>query len=449
VYPVAVDPKVVPGGVEWSMTANGSLVTGGLCLTAHAGSPMTLMPCASGSSDQLFTLERNGNLNLTSQAGRCVTLEHGCGPALILFPCNNGYSERFTLSNGQLCSHTQSYPSVEVCIGTDTRKPDGYCPGSNGQGFNCIANPEALARCRVHFTMWTIMKAPLLLGNDISKMDATALGVVSNKEAIAISQDSLGVQARRVSVNTTLGPLNPHNHAIVVIARCNPFRPTQVWAHVGEMLSTTDEGGVDWCVKDVDGTEEVGSWRAIRCSESNGSPIHPQQAAQIADPMAITLRTPLGGHLAWNNAFGASGPVPHTRYLSASRDSSPGAHWVRNAVGATTFHLHAADRIGIRDDDKVGGVTVGGDYCLDVVQDTDTEVWVGPLADSKWAVALLNRDPTTVATITVDFSSINATAGSSFAVRDIWEAKDVGVFKSSYTATVEPYAVAYVILTPA
>ena len=32
------------------------------------------------------------------------------------------------------------------------------------------------------------MKAPLLLGNDIPKMDAVALAVVKNKDALAVSQ---------------------------------------------------------------------------------------------------------------------------------------------------------------------------------------------------------------------------------------------------------------------
>ena len=42
------------------------------------------------------------------------------------------------------------------------------------------------------------MKAPLLLGNDVRTMSAPALGVVMNKDALNISQDALGIQARRL-----------------------------------------------------------------------------------------------------------------------------------------------------------------------------------------------------------------------------------------------------------
>ena len=63
----------------------------------------------------------------------------------------------------------------------------------------------------------------------------------------------------------------------------------------------------------------------------------------------------------------------------------------------------------------VGGVTFGGDFCLDLVRDGDAEVWAGPLAGNKWAVALLNRNPSANATITANWTMFNASAGASFA----------------------------------
>lgn len=72
----------------------------------------------------------------------------------------------------------------------------------NGPDFKCEESAAALERCRAHFTMWTIMKAPLILGNDIPHESTATFGVISNKEAIAVNQDSLGVQARRVSATS-------------------------------------------------------------------------------------------------------------------------------------------------------------------------------------------------------------------------------------------------------
>lgn len=102
----------------------------------------------------------------------------------------------------------------------------------NSPDFNCSADSAALARCQIHFSMWCIMKAPLILGNDVKIADKLTLGVLGNREAIAINQDALGVQARRIrvqeptiSIPTTSLP----GGAFAVFAHCNTSRPTQAW----------------------------------------------------------------------------------------------------------------------------------------------------------------------------------------------------------------------------
>ena len=47
----------------------------------------------------------------------------------------------------------------------------------------------ALAAARAHLTMWAMLKSPILLGNDLSAMSNATLGVLSNAEVLAISQD--------------------------------------------------------------------------------------------------------------------------------------------------------------------------------------------------------------------------------------------------------------------
>ncbi|WP_316794297.1 glycoside hydrolase family 27 protein [Pedobacter frigoris] len=51
---------------------------------------------------------------------------------------------------------------------------------------------------RSHFTMWCIMNSPLLLGNDLRTMTKQTLELVTNKEVVALNQDRLGYQARRL-----------------------------------------------------------------------------------------------------------------------------------------------------------------------------------------------------------------------------------------------------------
>ena len=49
-----------------------------------------------------------------------------------------------------------------------------------------------------HFSLWAMMAAPLILGNDLRHMTAETLEIITNAEVIAIDQDPLGRQGRRV-----------------------------------------------------------------------------------------------------------------------------------------------------------------------------------------------------------------------------------------------------------
>jgi len=51
---------------------------------------------------------------------------------------------------------------------------------------------------RTHMSLWAILAAPLLAGNDLSKMSKETLDILTNKEVIAVDQDKLGKQGDRV-----------------------------------------------------------------------------------------------------------------------------------------------------------------------------------------------------------------------------------------------------------
>ncbi|MFE4867960.1 NPCBM/NEW2 domain-containing protein [Streptomyces sp. NPDC056682] len=52
---------------------------------------------------------------------------------------------------------------------------------------------------RSHFSMWSIMAAPLLIGSDLRKATPATYEILSNKEVIAVDQDPLGKQGTVVS----------------------------------------------------------------------------------------------------------------------------------------------------------------------------------------------------------------------------------------------------------
>ena len=51
---------------------------------------------------------------------------------------------------------------------------------------------------RAHFSLWCILAAPLMSGNDLRNMTNEVKEILTNREVIAVDQDSLGMQGRRV-----------------------------------------------------------------------------------------------------------------------------------------------------------------------------------------------------------------------------------------------------------
>ena len=61
-------------------------------------------------------------------------------------------------------------------------------------GIGKLDNDEG----RTQMTLWCLLAAPLLAGNDLTKMIPETLEILTNPEVIAVDQDSLGVEGHRV-----------------------------------------------------------------------------------------------------------------------------------------------------------------------------------------------------------------------------------------------------------
>jgi hypothetical protein len=80
-----------------------------------------------------------------------------------------------------------------------------------------------------HFSLWCMMNAPLILGNDVRKFikedgtvdtDSKVYQILTNKKMIAINQDSLGVQCRRIKsglVDILVKPLEGSRAAVCIL----------------------------------------------------------------------------------------------------------------------------------------------------------------------------------------------------------------------------------------
>jgi alpha-galactosidase len=52
-----------------------------------------------------------------------------------------------------------------------------------------------------HVTLWAVLAAPMLLGSDMAQLDALTLDLLTNEEVLAVNQDPLGKQGRRVQAD--------------------------------------------------------------------------------------------------------------------------------------------------------------------------------------------------------------------------------------------------------
>jgi alpha-galactosidase len=91
---------------------------------------------------------------------------------------------------------------------------------------------------RAHFSMWAMFSAPLLAGNDIANMTPDTKEILLNKEVIAIDQDALGQQGRRVKKTGDLEvwskQLQDGGRAVALINRGPAPAPISVaWTDIG------------------------------------------------------------------------------------------------------------------------------------------------------------------------------------------------------------------------
>ena len=115
------------------------------------------------------------------------------------------YSENYNnLENGLLNALDINAPLAKYAGPGGWNDPDMLVVGLKGESHsinhdsvesNYGLNAE---QYRSHMSMWCMLAAPLLLGNDVRTMDDETKETLMNPEIISINQDRLGQQARRV-----------------------------------------------------------------------------------------------------------------------------------------------------------------------------------------------------------------------------------------------------------
>ncbi|WOL09838.1 alpha-galactosidase [Canna indica] len=96
---------------------------------------------------------------------------------------------------------------------------------------------------RAHFSIWALVKGPLLIGCDVRSMSNETLEILSNSEVIAINKDKLGLQgkkvARRGDGEVWAGPLSGGKVAVILWNKgSSQTSITANWTEIGLEPST-------------------------------------------------------------------------------------------------------------------------------------------------------------------------------------------------------------------
>ena len=117
------------------------------------------------------------------------------------------------------------------------------------------------AQNRVHMSLWAISGAPLIVGADLTTLDESTRAILTNRDVVAVDQDSLGLQAIKVDepqpgIQVWTKPLATDGaHAVLLLNRTTAPAPASArWNAIG--LDPASPA----MVKDVWSGRELGSY---------------------------------------------------------------------------------------------------------------------------------------------------------------------------------------------
>ncbi|KAG6497930.1 hypothetical protein ZIOFF_045836 [Zingiber officinale] len=99
----------------------------------------------------------------------------------------------------------------------------------------------------VHFSLWALAKAPLIIGCDVRSLTKEVKEIIGNEEVIAVNQDPLGEQGKKVMKDGNLevwaGQLN-HGSKVVILLNRDSQKSSSItanWEDVGLPRHTSAE----------------------------------------------------------------------------------------------------------------------------------------------------------------------------------------------------------------
>ena len=274
---------------------------------------------------------------------------------------------------------------------------------------------------KVHFGLWAISKAPLIIGCDINTASEEIFDILTNPEVIAIDQDPLGIQGRKVKItiyNKKKETDLSQEPALMRLQKCSGSK-VQEWI-IKEDGSIRNYDG-DLCLEIPEcekGKVQLGMGPChigdkSECEESKNQ-------EWVYDKEKKTIKSKMNDYCI--NAMNYVGPVVNVEPCTGMFNQA----WERDE-GKEHFRFF--------------------ENCITPEKDDDvTEVWAGELYDNSVAVILLNRG-IKKRKIGFNWEEVGFKNGRAV-VRDLWERKDIGIFEGEYEAEIESHSSQLIKIIP-
>ena len=256
---------------------------------------------------------------------------------------------------------------------------------------------------KTHFSLWAISKAPLLIGCDVTTMTQEVKDILTNPEVIAIDQDILGEQGKKIKIQI----VSPDDYQPILeeseleIVECNG-KNEQKW-YIGDDGSIKNNNE-DLCI-DIPGCVEYDTKVSTYPCHINDKSYCAESKNQMWTYSNKNIISQMNTSKCLD-VYDHEGPSVQTYPC----DGSESQKWEYDPIEHT--------------------LKTKGKCLSSLVEPETTEVWAGNLSDGSYAVLLLNR-ASNVSIVEISWKEIGFNEKKA-KLRDLWERKDLGVFNESY-----------------
>ena len=296
---------------------------------------------------------------------------------------------------------------------------------------------------RTHFSLWAMLKAPMIIGNDIRNFstpdanNAAILEILSNAEVLAVSQDALGRQARITWSDTA-----------------DRHRASKTFGD--KLIATKCATGAEGAYEDA-AIDQAWTFETDGTIKSTSTGLCLNEIPLFADPTAsnselttsVDLEAPQVLHSVSTTDCASATKWDIGQFIGGSivSRSSQQCLEVARFDGLTVFLgkrvqtgpcQNVSKKYGVMDITEHQSWTKPGAVlrnlfqrsCLTVDRDAapgvTQEAWMAPLSNGALAVLLVNKGPiATAMTLNAVVAGLSAEDKTVYSVRDLWAHRDL------------------------